>query len=378
MQTKEPLYLTQIEKANSLEKTIEDLYEYGSLYEFNPLFLSKIRPKNTLKVAKSETEPRNNCVSYEDPILFGLNDSELGEGLNYFFMTEEIFTALATNHKACFPWNISFIKEGNKVNFYAEKGDITSILAQIYTYNENITGDLPEDEKEMTKLCLESHIVSENFAAQALSEREPIEYELEEKPEVPTVTKATAQEVNLPKKKLYRYKKIILDSTNVVIVRFCIDAYEEVEGQAIPVLVRAVNDDGKGEWASKWDANSASIKNDIIKDNSIKFLKWLLIAACNNIETIKLAYVVRSNAKKADDHSIIRVENVSVSQTAKFFSFNIKEYLASLNKILNLIKDIDQDSEYIINKAPFKNVLTIYRVPEAQEIIDEDNLEENA
>ena len=363
----QPLYISHIEKNETeIACNIEDFCEYGKLLQFNPLFISKIKPKNSLKLSRNITEPSINCVAFQDNIFYQLQDHDFQDNLTYFFMTEELFTTLATNHRGNFPWNIFFLKYGNKFTLYTEKDDQTSILATINTYNENINSDFLEDEKDMVKLCLESHLATENLAAQTLDTSKPaIEKNLEP---IPTfgVTEETAAQNELPLNKLYVYKKIVLDNQNVVFCRFTIDAYEDVNQEENYLLTRAVHDNGKHDWAKKWDAEHAVIKADIQKNNICKYLKWLLLAYINDIATIKLGFVTRSDLKKDDEHRIIKVENILVSELSKFYSFNPYEMFSSLNMVLSYIKDVPEDGQFVINRAPFKNVITVYKIPDVE------------
>lgn len=366
-QVNEQLHVSHLEKQDTdIEFTFETLCEYGSLMEFNPLFVQKIKPKNSLKLSRNITEPTNNTTSYEDNIISSLQDHEFDDDMNYFFMTEEILTTLATCHRGAFPWNIFFLKYKNKFSIFTNKDDNTSTMAVVNTYNENINSDLPEDEGVMTRLCLESHLSCENLARQTLDTKKPIVT----KNIVPVdefgITQETADENSLPENKMYVYKKIVVDKKNVVFCRFTIDAYEKEAGVDNPLLIRAVHDTGKNDWSLKWDQNHAVIKADIQKNNICKYMQWLLVAYINDITNFKLGFVTRNNLKKDDEHRIIKVENVQVSDIMKFFMFNPQETFTALNLVMNHMKQVEEDGQYVINRAAFKNVLTIYKIPDSE------------
>ena len=349
---------------------ITDLFTVGKVHHFNEDFISKIRPTNSLLCSRAITSPTNNCETYHDPVIFALQDmdytleAEENKNKTYFFMSEEIFTALATSHRSNFPWNISFYRFDNKYSFYA--ADASSLMGRIHTFNENLNGDLPEEEKDMIQQCMDSHLVSENFANQSIKKDKFVEHKLEDLEGYPKITDDPLEK--LPSNKLYKYKRIEIDSTNIIICRFTIDAIEEKNGEQNPVLIRAVNDIGKGAWISRWDRDSALIKSDIVKDNLCKFFKWMLLANVNKVQDIKMAYTVKSENKKEDAaYKIIKVENLNVVDLCRNFGFQWREFFASLNMVLDHLKGLTEGGEYVLSKTQFKNILTVYQVPEQKE-----------
>lgn len=366
-QVNEQLHVSHLEKQDSaIDFNIETLCEYGTLLEFNPLFVQKIKPKNPLKLSRNITEPTNTSASYDDGIIYALQDHEFDDDKSYFFMNEELFTAIATCHRGTFPWNIYFLKYKNKFSIFTSKDDITSAMAVLNTFNENVSGDLPEDEGVMTRLCLESHLACENLARQTLDGSKPTVEKKITPLEDFDITQETADNNELAPNKMYVYKKITIDEKNVVFCRFTIDAYEKIEGENNNLLIRAVHDTGKNDWSLKWDQNHAVIKADVQKNNICKYMKWLLLAYINDISNFKLGFVARNNLKKDDEHRIIKVENVQVSDIMKFFTFNPQEAFTALNLVMNHIKQVEEDGQYVINRAAFKNVITIYKIPDTE------------
>jgi len=59
-----------------------------------------------------------------------------------------------------FPWEIKVEKEGNML--ILNKMD-NGIYADLMTNNENFSGNMPEDEKDTLKLCMESTNVNKWF-----------------------------------------------------------------------------------------------------------------------------------------------------------------------------------------------------------------------
>ncbi len=374
------LMINQVEGKDNIEEKITDLFKSGTFHEFNPAFIQKITPKNSLTCSRAITQPTISTAFWEDPFFMSFQNEgyqfpeDQGRNVNYFFMTEEILGTLATSHRSNFPWNIFFVKDGNRFYFFADGEDDSTLLAKIHTYNENYNGDLPEDEKIVVQQCREAHLVCENFAKQSLKADKFVELNEKLAEDLPTLEENPSE--NLPKGKLYSYKRIELNSQNVIICRFTVDGYDKVGEEVKPVLIRAVNDIGKGMWISRWDRDS--IKNEVIKDNICKFFKWMLFAFINKISDIKLAYSTKVDDKKEDFlYKLIKVDNVSVQDLCKNFNFQSREFFASLNMVLNKIGEITNEGQHAINKTQFKNDLTIYFVPEAKEQDEEKSEDED-
>lgn len=60
-----------------------------------------------------------------------------------------------------FPWEMEVTKINNV--FIMDKLNSATSYLDLYTANENHSGNLPEEEKEMLKLCLESTNININF-----------------------------------------------------------------------------------------------------------------------------------------------------------------------------------------------------------------------
>ena len=205
--TKDPLNIVRVEKPENLNFKIEELINYGASYPFESKFITRIRPKQPLTLQREVDGPINTSSILEDPVLKEFLEMELPDNKNYFLMTEDIFTALATTHKASFPWNVGFYRFGKKYAMFANKDDTTSTLARIYSYSETISGDYPEDEKEVVNMCMESHLVAENFALHCLEkDSTPIKYDVTPSEEFPNITSEIFEDTQLHKKKLYQYK----------------------------------------------------------------------------------------------------------------------------------------------------------------------------
>lgn len=75
-------------------------------------------------------------------------------------MDEAVFCTMATTQKTKFPYNIKFNKEGNKLVFFVDPEDQSALYTHLQTLNENLIGDLPEDEKIIEGLAKEASTVS--------------------------------------------------------------------------------------------------------------------------------------------------------------------------------------------------------------------------
>lgn len=111
------------------------------------------------------------------------------------------------------------------------------------TNNENFSGNLPEEEKEMYKLCLESSNVNKFFKQQSCSGEEIyLDEEIE------------SSELN----GAFKYRKWNIDDDNIgVFLRSEIDGYTTVDGENVECMVKALNEYDLGnEWRKKFQNNN--------------------------------------------------------------------------------------------------------------------------
>jgi len=76
---------------------------------------------------------------------------------------------------------------------------------------------------------------------------------------------------------------------------------------------------------------------------------------------------LRANPKEKEEHKIIGVEDVKVSELMSMFQFNFETMLCSLNVVLDSLSKVEDNGEYIINKVPFKPNFVILKILEEED-----------
>ncbi len=77
------------------------------------------------------------------------------------FINDILLTVLMTLKYSNFPWEMEVNKLGNILTFDRINENVG--YADLLTNNENFSGNMPEEEKEVFKLCVESTTVNKNF-----------------------------------------------------------------------------------------------------------------------------------------------------------------------------------------------------------------------
>ena len=360
----------------SLDYSKELIKEFGTYYEFNHLFQTKISYKKPLMLKRPSEKPTLYNGAFKDPFLLNMIfNGEFSQDKKVFFMDEKVFSLLCTVHKTNFPLNLNFNKMGNKYALNIDPEDPSSAFAALYTYEENITGDLPESEATMTNLCVETTLIGQHFNQQCLKTNQKIEKELDTDEDFDEFMEENEVEFHLDPTKMYRYVKINLEDY-VIYVRVAIDAYEKGPGGVVkPILVRTMAEALPMKW-KPWAKNKNSVITKCYKNNTSKVMKWITEAYLADVENIKIAYITRLHSEKPRKHKIIGVENVQVSELSRFIGFYMNLGFSSLKRNLDGLSSITEDGEFIYNKAAYKPFLKFFQMPEVVEEDDEEEEEE--
>jgi len=254
------------------------------------------------------------------------------------------------------------MKNRKKCILYSTSSDASAAFVNLQTHNENLQGNLPEDENELGLLCVEETLVNQNFL-RGCTIKDKKETKVNEKI-------GNYQIIDLPV--MYRYKRIELAGSNVVYTRLPYDSYVEIGGQKQYVLVKSLNAIEGSKWLKNWEANKSLVLNGFYKENKSIIYKWLLQAKLVGAPNIKLAIALRRDSKERDEHKIIGVEDVKVNDLANFLGFNFETSMVCLNLILESLVNIEEDGEYIINKTAFKPSCKLMKIIEADSEDSED------
>jgi len=256
------------------------------------------------------------------------------------------------------------MKSGNKFILYTTSSDSSAAFINLQTHNENIQEHLPDDETELGLLCVETTLINQNFL-RVCTLKEEMETAAE-----PIIDDQPI--IDLPV--LQKYKRIELGGINVVYTRIPVESYvEDKDGKKQYVLVKSLNGISGAQWLKNWESNKSLQLNTFFKNNKSIVCKWLVQAVLTGANSIKIAIAVRNNSKDREDHKIISVEEVKISELQNVFQFNFETMLCSLNVVLDSLKKIDENGEYIINKVPFKPNFNILKIQEDESEEDSDD-----
>lgn len=147
--------------------------------------------------------------------------------------------------------------------------------------NENCN-ILPEDERDLNKLCVEATTVTKKFQAQSRLEDGSEENHWDIGEEAANEVEGTEEE-NVA----FKYVCVNIDDKMDIKVRVQLDAFEtvkkvnpdtdEVYEEEVPVIVRALNEyDHASLWKTKLATQKGSVTANEYVNNISNFMKWLI------------------------------------------------------------------------------------------------------
>lgn len=349
-----------------LTHEITDMTSNGEIFRFETKF-HRINSKKPWVLPKVQKMALASPDTFEDPYLLHqfYNPSPEDEGKNLFFMTDNLLLSLCVIQKSLFPWNMRVMKTANKFILYTYSSDQSAGFINLQTHNENIQEHLPDDETELGRLCVETTLIQQNFL-RACTDQNAKESASEE---------IIGDNVIIDMPVMYKYKRIELGGQNVVYTRIPIESYvEDANGKKNYVLVKSLNVIQGTQWLKNWESNKSLQLNTFYKNNKSVVCKWLVQAILTGCDSIKIAIAMRTNSKEREEHKIIGVEDVKISELMNVFQFNFETMLCSLNVVLDSLNKTDENGKYIINKVPFKQNFSVLKIQEEES--DEDS-EEN-
>jgi translation initiation factor 3 subunit D len=346
---------TNFEKTPVGSVTSKELLVVGSLKEYDKALESKAAPK---KEQQLTTIPASSMtIRYglsEDKIFQDFIEKEAGGADTMIYTTDAVLSSILTVKNSVFPWDVRVRKIGNQVIFDQSETEKSSYIDML-SVNENTTGNLPEEEKELIRLCIESTYINKNFTNQV------------SKGEEKTWSSDKIELDELPDKKLYKYRKFTLDNKFNIIVRSEIDTYikTEVDGneKLQYVKVFALNEyDYSTDWRVKLDTNRGALESTEFRNNSCKISKWLCQSMLADVDTVKLGFISRITPKDASKHSVLLVETIRTDILSKTIGYKLKENWSIVKHLVETILK-QEDGTYVLVKLPYKQSIRIYRIP---------------
>lgn len=207
----------------------------------------------------------------------------------------------------------------------------------------------------MLRLCVESTNVNKKFI------------ELSTKgTEVKCFNVEGAKPIEVPEKKVYRYRKWTLDNKIHVVVRSEVDAYIK-EGESNNfVKVCALNEcQPQMDWKQNHELNRGALISAELRNNLCKICKWLCQASLADQNTFKIGFVTKPNPKEPK-HSVLVVEDMAATTLSNTVNFRLKDSWSIVKTLADIMSRQD-DGTYSFVKQAYKQSIKIYGIPEEEE-----------
>ena len=302
----EEIDFARLGKLNLATGEGEDIDSYGFLYYYDrsydkqPGAVTSQRKLNVLERAAY------NVTTSSDPILQELAEKDEAT----IFATDSILSVLMCATKSVYSWDLVIIKRNNKI--FIDKRDNSNL--DMVTVNENAT-DAPLEISEGNKdsinspsaLMLEATHINNVFPLQVVQESQTNKVNMPH--EHPFYNED--DESDPPASKAYRYRRfdLSLDQDEEplhLIVRTELDAVvkNNINGEDQHMTIKALNEfdnkaQGSGgalDWRTKLASQRGAVLATEMKNNSFKLARWAVQSILAKADTMKLGYVLRSEA----------------------------------------------------------------------------------
>jgi translation initiation factor 3 subunit D len=353
------VYLSDASKSNfdksvTYNVKVQDLATIGKI----PVYDKNWDKRLTAKKSAPFTLPNTVVLSsspYADRFFQDLIKKEEATEEATFYCSDILLSTLLTVKGSMFPWDIQVLKRGNQYILEPSPTNKASYV-DFLTVNENTSGNLPEDEKEMLKICIEATNINRKFIN--ITTQKTDEKVFEEK---------SPYFKDVPEDKVYRYRKWTLDSKIHVVCRSEIDSFvQQGEGENAKTVftkICALNElDSTLDWKTNFETNNGAVISGEERNNACKISKWLCQALLAECELIKLGFVTKGTGK---DHKyqILGVEATSVKNLVNDINYREKDNWNIIKTIVELLGK-QEDGTFAFVKLPYKQAIRIYRVPD--------------
>lgn len=356
----------------------EEVWERGSLRQYNYNYELKVTFRTPAIVKRGRDKPHLYNGAFDDPYLLNIVfNQEFAQDKKVVIMDDITFCTLCTVNYTKFPFNIRFTKEGNKLAFNIDPYDQSAAFASLVTLGENFIGNHYEDETIVGKLAVEATLVNQNvgellvapadqFPETVRDRNQPLSQELKD------FMQENEKEFLCDDGKGYKYIKLTIDDEYYVYVRVSIDAWEEKNSVLKPVLIRSLLNIDSSKWKSEWNTKSALLKLETERSNSSQIQKWMLQAYLAGTDELKLGFTMRNLSNDPYNHKLVSLEPTKISELSNFFNFYFASSFSTLYGIFQKVSELKEDTEYVLNKAPYKSQLKFFSVPVEEEDEDQD------
>eukprot|EP00331_Platyophrya_macrostoma_P022946 CAMPEP_0176441932 /NCGR_PEP_ID=MMETSP0127-20121128/21510_1 /TAXON_ID=938130 /ORGANISM="Platyophrya macrostoma, Strain WH" /LENGTH=466 /DNA_ID=CAMNT_0017826841 /DNA_START=178 /DNA_END=1578 /DNA_ORIENTATION=- len=356
------VHISEVQKSNFdkikiYSEKVNDIVSIGSIKAYDRAVELRATPKKEVPIPiPTGSTITASTDTTEDKVIIEEIEKDLNRGGENLmvYTTDQILSAILTLKNSVFPWEVHVTKIKNQIIFDLFEKDKVSYI-DLLTVNENTSGNLPEEEKDMIKLCVEATNVNKNFITTAATG--PQKSFGEDNPHFKS-----------NEKKVFRYRRWELDRIEVV-VRSEVDAYlpPKDENQDLKyVKLCALNEYELGtDWRGKLENNRGALISTECRNNSCKLSRWICQAFLADIDEVKIAFITRQNQKDASKHSILNVESYSLNSLVSMINYKLKDNWAILKGLVEILGK-QEDGEYALVKQAYKQSIKIYRIPQKE------------
>jgi translation initiation factor 3 subunit D len=348
---------TNFDKTPVTNVKVTDIAIAGKIGEYDKSWDGKINPKKNVPFSLPPTisfgaGPRS------DRFIQELVEKDRATSDTIIYATDTILSTIMTVKNSVFPWDITVVKEGNQLFLEPSLEKNKANYIDILTVNENTANDLPEDEKEMLKLCIESTNVNKKFIEISTKGTEVKEFGDGKYPSI-----------EVPDRKVYRYRKWTLDNRLHVVVRSEIDAYAKEGDNITFVKVCALNEcQPQLSWKENYELKEGALISTELRNNLCKICRWLCQAFLAEANLFKLGFVTKPNPKETK-HQVLTVEDTTTANISSIINFRLKDNWSIVKTLAEIVMK-EPDGVYAFVKLPYKQSIRIYAVPEKEEQIE--------
>lgn len=218
-----------------------------------------------------------------------------------------------------FPWDMTLIKQGNLLILDSELDREPISFIDLNCVNQNAQDLLPDEEKDIYDLTLESTKIQNALQTQAFV-GEP--WEFSDERQIP-VQNFQNQEFGL------RYVEWKVDNFFVK-VRVKIDGYitttnADGEPEKKPCILRTLNENmGDVDWRKSIQTSKGSFRSKEFINNSNNFNRWLCSMELAQVDNLKIGYVARSSISNKK-HNILFVDSFTYKEIKQSTKFEMKD-----------------------------------------------------
>ncbi|EGR29172.1 hypothetical protein IMG5_161490 [Ichthyophthirius multifiliis] len=382
--------LTESQKINIEQHPIKEvkfteLECTGTLKKYNRSY-DKIDPRYIKKVECNQTVILPSASSLKDPVLIRLLEEDLENKIQKptVYTTDALLLALMTLKKGEFPWDIYVQKDGNQIildKYEADKYEGNNKLfdyMEYQTVNEN-GNILPEEERELNKLCIEATTVTRQFQYQT-TQGETELWEISEGKE--------NQVENMENENVaFKYINCNIDDKIDIKVRVQIDAFDYVKEydpenndvvseQKVPILIRTINEyDHSNQWKNKLLTQKGTVTGGEYINNCCNYIKWLIQMEMTGAKMLKLGFTSRVSSKDNTTHDILCVDSFTFEDLFKNIQFRSLDQWQVVKYFIDFICK-QPDGNYMFVKGAFKQSIRTYELPQEDVQEEQENDEE--